>query len=90
LPATVSRKVAAAQDGAVTPSVSLPRDRDRPFGVYDRKGRCVAVRASSKEAVEAAWERFNALDWNTGQELMNGHRMVQMGSATYTQSFKGL
>jgi hypothetical protein len=62
--------------------VSLPRDRDQHFGVYDRKGRCVAVGTSSNEAVEAARER---LDLNTGQEVMNGHSVVQIGRDAYDQ-----
>ena len=63
-----------------TSSVSLPRDQERFFGVYDRKGTCMAVGRSSAEAVEVARRR---LDLSTGQEVMNAYRVVQIGRDAY-------
>jgi hypothetical protein len=67
--------------------VSLPCDSKRFFGVYDHKGRCIAVGSSSNNAVEAARKR---LDWNTGQEVMNAHSVVQIGTYAYVEHLKRL
>jgi hypothetical protein len=65
--------------------VSLPSRNDRCFGVYDRRGRCVAVGQASDEVVEAARDRLNLTSrW----DVLYWYKLVRISRAEYERQLK--